>query len=236
MSRLPRTADTDHGHLEFTDSTSGSKSYECDVNIMSSGDDKRLVYWFVSDFAAQQPSTSALQALSQGFSTQQGSGSLALDFVRGGFLDINKGTLVSHDPTSDASGENDVLSYLDPVLNQAVSDKATVYLWGSRYGDGDGSSGIHDVHMNQGSAGRFAEENGTYQDGGIVVERAGGRWEGVFLAFATQTPQTDDSSGDAEGATFAETLGGGDTGSSTVGIEAVKPRGPDGGGGEGERV
>lgn len=207
---------------------------------MSSDKDKRLVYWFVSHFDAKQPSTSDLQALSQGFSTQKGSSSLALDFVRGGFLDINKGTLLSHDP-KDPSEKNDILSYLDPIMNQAISEKATVYLWGSKYSDSDGSSGIHDIHMNQGNGGSFKSENATYQDGGIVFEFANGTWEGVFLAFATQTPKTDES-GDPEGDTFAETLGG-DTSSSTstntartssatkgtVAIEAavVNPRGPD---------
>lgn len=208
---------------------------------MSSDKDKRLVYWFVSDFNTKQPSTSALQALSQGFSTQKGSSSLALDFVREGFIDITKGTLLSHNP-KDPSEKNDILSYLNPIMNQAVSEKATIYLWGSKYSDSDGSSGIHDIHMNQGNAGSFKDENGTYQDGGIVIEFANGTWEGVFLAFATQTPKTDNS-GDPEGETFAETLGG-DTSSSTttntartshatkgtVAIEAavVNPSGTDG--------
>lgn len=207
---------------------------------MSSDKDKRLVYWFVSNFNAKQPSTSALQALSQGFSTQKGSSSLGLDFIREGFIDLSKGTLLSHDP-KDPTEKNDILSYLDPILNQAVSEKATIYLWGSKYSDSDGSSGIHDIHMNQGNAGSFEDENGTYQDGGIVIESASGTWQGIFLAFATQTPKTDDS-GNPEGETFAQTLGG-DTSSSTstetartshatkgtVAIEAavVNPRGPD---------
>lgn len=224
---------------------------------MSSDSDKRLVYWFVSAFDATHPSTSQLQALSQGYSAQKGSDSLALDFVRGGFLDITKGTLLSHDP-KDPTEKNDILSYLDPVMNQAVAQKATVYLWGSKYSDSDGSSGIHDIHMNQGNAGSFADENATYQDGGIVLQFPDGTWQGVFLAFATQTPETDDS-GNPEGETFAQTLGGSSSSSTTssssssskntntsstststartshatkgtVGIEAavVNPKGPDG--------
>lgn len=233
------TADSDHGHLKFTDGTSGDKTYEADVNIMSSDSDKRLVYWFVSNFDAKQPSTSKLQALSKGFSTQKGSDSLALDFIREGFIDMTKGTLLSHNP-KDPNEKNDLLSYLDPIMNQAVQEKATMYIWGSKYSDSDGSSGIHDIHMNQGNSGSFEKENGTYQDGGIVIESQNGTWEGVFLAFATETLKTDDN-GDPEGETFAEALG--DTSSSTstdtartshatkgtVAIEAavVNPRGPD---------
>lgn len=232
-------ADTDHGHLEFTDGTA-NKSYEADVNIMSSDKDKRLVYWFVSNFNPTQPAISKLQALSQGFSTQKGSSSLALDFLREGFLTPSAGTLVSHDP-KDPAEKGDILSYLDPILSAAVSSKDTIYIWGSKYSDSDGSSGIHDIHMNQGNSGSFEDENGTYQDGGIVLESANGTWQGIFLAFATETEKTD-SSGNPDGSTFADALGGDTTSTTststarsthptkgTVGIEAaiVNPKGPD---------
>ncbi|PSR81373.1 hypothetical protein BD289DRAFT_484481 [Coniella lustricola] len=245
------TADTDHGHLEFTDGTNSNKTYEADVNIMSSDSDKRLVYWFVSNFDASHPSTTELAALSQGFATQKGSSSLALDFLREGFIDVNSGILLSHDP-KDPTEKGDILSYLDPIMNQAVQEKATMYLWGSHYSDKGGAQGIHDIHMNQGNAGSFEDENGTYQDGGIVIQFANGTWEGVFFAFATQTLKTDDN-GNPEGQTFAQALGGDTTSSTstteartshatkgTVGIEAavVNPKGPDHGApkGKGERV
>lgn len=65
--------------------------------------------------------------------------------------------------------------------------------------------------MNQGDVGRFATENGVYQDGGIIFNfKSDGDitgWQGVFLAFATQAIQTD-SKGNAMGPTFAQTLGG----------------------------
>ncbi|KAJ4420893.1 hypothetical protein N0V82_004072 [Gnomoniopsis sp. IMI 355080] len=233
------TADTDHGHLEFTDGTA-NKSYEADVNIMSSDKDKRLVYWFVKDFNPTQPAISKLQALSQGFSTQQGSDSLALDFLREGFLTPSAGTLVSHNP-KDPTETNDILTYLDPILSAAVTSKDTIYLWGSKYSDSDGTSGIHDIHMNQGNSGSFEDENGTYQDGGIVIESASGTWQGIFLAFATEAEKTD-SKGDPDGPTFADALGGDTTSTTstatarsthatkgTVGIEAalVNPKGPD---------
>lgn len=242
------TAAKGHGHLEFTDDNDG-KTYEADVNIMSTTKDTRLVYWFVSSFNPSQPSTKDLDALSLGFSNQSGSDSLALDFLRQGFLTPSAGTLVSHNP-QDPDESNDILAYLDPIMNQAVSEKATLYLWGSKYSDSDGSSGIHDIHMNQGDSGSFEKENATYQDGGIVIQSAdGASWQGVFLAFATQTLKTDDN-GNPQGETFAEALGG-ETASSTatsearsshatngtVGIEAalINPVGPDDAPTRGER-
>lgn len=69
-----------------------------------------------------------------------------------------------------------------------------------------------DIHMNQGDSGRFAKENGVYQDGGMIFNFGSGNgdltgWNAVFLAFATQATQTD-SKGNAMGPTFAQTLGG----------------------------
>lgn len=207
---------------------------------MSSDKDKRLVYWFVSDFNPAQPATAKLQALAPGFTTEKGSASLALDFLREGFLDPSAGTLLSHNP-SDPTNKNDLLAYLDPILSAAVSSKATIYLWGSKYSDSDGSSGIHDIHMNQGNSGSFKKENGTYQDGGIVIQSASGTWQGIFLAFATEADKTD-SNGDPDGPTFADALGGDSTSTTStaaarsshatkgaVGIEAaiVNPSGAD---------
>ncbi|KUI60220.1 Uncharacterized protein YukJ [Cytospora mali] len=206
------SASSTHGHLTFTDSTDSSTSYQADVNIMSSGSDKRLVYWLVSSYKAQKPSTSQLQALSQGFAKQSGSDSLALDFLREDIVNVDSGILLSHDP-EDPDEKGDISSYLDPIMNEAVSSKATVYIWGSQWSDSDGSSGIHDIHMNQGNSGSFERENGIYQDGGIVIEFSD-RWEGVFLAFATQATKTD-SQGDPDGPTFAATLGGDSSSSSS---------------------
>lgn len=229
------TAARNHGHLTFTDSTDTSKTYEADVNIESSGKEKRLVYWLKSSYDAQKPSTSQLQAQPQGFARQSGSDSLALDLLREKLVDVDSGVLLSHS-NSDPDEKGDILSYLDPILDEAVSSGATIYLWGSQYNDSDGASGIHDIHMNQGSTGSFARENGTYQDGGIVIEFRD-RWEAVFLAFASQAVETD-SSGDADGPTFAATLGGESTtatgrashaAAGGVVIEAaiVNPVGPD---------
>lgn len=241
-------ASSTHGHLEFTDGTNNNKTYEADVNISSSGSDTRLVYWFVSNFNPKQPSTTKLSALDKGFSAQKGSSSLALDFLRESFLDPSAGTLVSHDP-SDPTEKGDISSYVDPIMNQAVQEKATIYIWGSHYSDSNGEEGIHDIHMNQGDSGSFEKENGTYQDGGIVIQSADGSWRGIFLAFATDTLKTDDN-GNPEGQTFAQALGGDSSSNTatddtkkshatkgTVGIEAavVNPKGPDREAKEGKR-
>lgn len=125
------TARPDHGYLNFTDSSGGK--FETAVNVMSKSDDSCLVYWVFRDFDETLPLVKGLKALSSGFHAQNGANSLGLDFLRGGFLDVHKGILLSHD----APGEShDILEYLDPILNQAVGAKANLYIYGQRYHNG----------------------------------------------------------------------------------------------------
>jgi len=94
------------------------------------------------------------------------------------------------------------LTKVEPILAAAIKDSARIYLFGSSFG-----SGIHDIHMNQGSLPQYP--NGVYQDGAILVEFQNGHWEAIFLAFASQKTQTDDDSGKplSGSDSFAEILG-----------------------------
>jgi uncharacterized protein YukJ len=75
-----------------------------------------------------------------------------------------------------------------------------LFIYGSRFDDGarfssfDLAIGIHDIHMNQGSKGGHASSNGIYQDGALFAYYPSeNRWSAVFLKFASQAEQTDDS-------------------------------------------
>jgi hypothetical protein len=71
-------------------------------------------------------------------------------------------------------------------------DKADDY-FGFLPGDG-----IHDIHMNQGNpSGRFAGDNGPWQDGGLIFEFPNEKqWVAVFLKFQSQAWHSDDDTGD----------------------------------------
>ncbi|KAK4222423.1 hypothetical protein QBC38DRAFT_489865 [Podospora fimiseda] len=216
------TAKPGHGHITFTDGT--STRLDAAVNIESKSSDSRLVYWVIRNMAtASATYTSSLQSLSRGFHSQKGANSLGLDFLRLKLFKPEDGILLSNNPPD--GGNNNILDYLDPILNQAVESQAEIYLFGEPYSD---KTGIHDIHMNQGNSGQWKKDNGTYQDGGIILAFPDGHWEGVFLAFATQTYKTDDEGGPV-GDTFADLLGGGDGKGGDVKIEAalVNPYGPD---------
>ncbi|KAJ5380258.1 uncharacterized protein N7496_002686 [Penicillium cataractarum] len=205
-----------HIHLYFTDDSSSSRNLEAAINVKSTDKDTRLVFWLNRNFS--HPITEELSQLEQGFHlAQSGSSSNSahedhsqsssrhqshghhhyherlvrrqestlqgLDFVRTeNLIDIQSGQVLPHDIPGP---NNDILDELDPILTDAINKKATAYIFGSSYG-----SGIHDIHMNQGSLPSFA--NGIYEDGALLFKFDDGHWEAVFLAFASQKIPTDD--------------------------------------------
>ncbi|KAJ5183612.1 hypothetical protein N7492_001228 [Penicillium capsulatum] len=204
-------------HLRFTDDPSSKKTLEAAINVKSTDKDTRLVFWLNHDF--QHPVTHQLAKLDIGFHSIQSSSSSnvrqkhhyhrhhrdhgnnhreqdydqdstieGLDYLRTkNLLDIQSGQVLPHDVPGP---NNDILDQLVPLLAGAIDGKATAYIFGSSYG-----SGIHDIHMNQGSLPSY--DNGIYEDGALLFRFDDGHWEAVFLAFASQKVPTD-GQGEAE--------------------------------------
>lgn len=202
-----------HIYLHFTDDSSSSKSLEAAINVKSTDKDTRLVYWFDRNFT--HSITEQLSSLELGFhltSSPSSSSSSSsnktesshhhnnrrhhrhirrdqvatlqgLDFIRTkGLVDIQQGEIL---PQGNDGSDASVLADLDPIISDAINKKATAYIFGSSYG-----SGIHDIHMNQGSLPSYS--NGIYEDGALLFKFDDGHWEAVFLAFASQKIPTDD--------------------------------------------
>jgi len=107
---------------------------------------------------------------------------------------------------SRSPGDNDDLNdRLDFFVQQAIQDdSAVIYAFGQHWIDQNGadkyfheinpSTGIHDIHMNQGNkTGNYFKDNGIYQDGGLIFHFASrNRWAAVFTAFQSQAFHTDD--------------------------------------------
>lgn len=191
-----------HIHLYFTDDSS-TKEREAAINVKSIDKESRLVSWLSREFS--HPITKDLSKLDMGFQFtrspdsnevhSEGSGNRVpkrgetntlkgIDFIRTeGLVNIETGTVLPHDIPGP---NNDILDGLRPILELAIEQKATSYIFGSSFG-----SGIHDIHMNQGSLPRF--NNGIYEDGAVFFKFNDGHWEAVFLAFASQKIPTDDA-------------------------------------------
>ncbi|KXJ86907.1 hypothetical protein Micbo1qcDRAFT_208684 [Microdochium bolleyi] len=177
--------DSPHIHLIYDDGK--SSTLKAAINIKSKSKESRLVFWIYPDF--KHPMLDDLQGLSPGFHDLKGNRELSLDYIRSNILQLREGSLLDHDIPGPG---NDMIDYFTPILNNAIASEATVYLFGEPF---RGKDGIHDVHMNQGNEGKFAQYNGVYQDGGLIFGFPDGHFEAVFLAFGVQKYHTNDETG-----------------------------------------
>ncbi|KAJ5156230.1 hypothetical protein N7492_009033 [Penicillium capsulatum] len=180
-----------HIYLHFEDASHGGKSLRAAINVKSIGKESRLVFWLERNFLHQF--TQQLEQLDPGFHPLNGDkyidtsfGSIqGLDYIRTqGLVHIESGRVLPHDVPGP---DNDILDQLVPLLKNVLEENATLYLFGASFG-----TGIHDIHMNQGSLPQF--DNGAWKDGALFF-RFEDHWEAVFLAFASQRVPTNDETG-----------------------------------------
>ncbi|KAF9975301.1 hypothetical protein BGZ73_001106 [Actinomortierella ambigua] len=173
-----------HINLFFKDDLHGTREHRAAINVHSDGADSRLVYWHIDDFT--HSITRKLDHLDYGFyRLPLRNVARGLDFTRGTpILSLHTARILPHDLPGD---DNDILDVVEPVLDSAIDQDAKVYIFGSSFG-----SGIHDVHMNQGNKGQHEQDNGIFQDGGLLMRFPDKHWEAIFLAFALQRLPTDD--------------------------------------------
>ncbi|KAG0226678.1 hypothetical protein BGW42_003468 [Actinomortierella wolfii] len=172
------------------------------INVKSREEESRLVFWVKRRFL--HPITDVLAPLDRGFyriPNPQVPSLKGLDYIRTpGLIFPSCGTLLEHDTPEP---NNSMLSVMKPILRRAIEKHATVYLFGARFNTKDG---MHEVHMNQGSLEKYANDVG--KDGALIIKFKD-HWEAVFLAFGSQKTPTDDTSGLAlkNSLTLAEQLG-----------------------------
>ncbi|KAL4998884.1 hypothetical protein BDV10DRAFT_200897 [Aspergillus recurvatus] len=190
----------------------GLPVYRAAINITSGDlDDSRLVYW-VNHQIDQNPIVNRLSQLDYGFHPAKNNKSrLGLDYIRDSLFTSTNGRLLPHDIPGQYS---DIIDVLAPYIQQAVREKADLYLFGSEFRSAarGGPPVIHNIHMNQGNGRKFRAEDSVFQDGGLIIhfpctcpdsdagcneEPPRDEWLGIFLAFASQAVHTDDSSGHA---------------------------------------
>jgi uncharacterized protein YukJ len=205
-----KVVDGSSQHYQITVQTA-SGNFTVAVNIQST-DGSEVLYAIEEQFIAPDPA--ALAALPAGFTSLQSQpGGLALDFVR---EQINGEPMITQAqmtllPIASASAKKTdsirlraaaLANAVTTLIGQAIHDgNATVYAFGSAYADSGATDGIHDIHMNQGNPdpGRFARDNGTWQDGALFLNMPSlspdpaQQWVAIFLAFQSESWQTDDN-------------------------------------------
>lgn len=190
-----------HPHFRIPVQTDAG-SFTVDVNV-ESFDNSEVLYAIVQNFNA--PNAQALLALPSGLTKVPSQpGTLAVDFVR---ETIGSSPMITRSQMSllPIGNGTDLHDQVVTVVNQAIQDDAgLLFAFGSSYADPGGAAGIHDIHMNQGNpTNNHGQDNGVWQDGALFVYLPSkSQWIAVFIAFQTETWQTD-SHGNPSDSLFA---------------------------------
>ena len=179
-----------HPHFRIPVQT-GPGSFTVDVNVQSF-DNSEVLYAILQNFTP--PDAQALLALPDGVTEVPSEHqTLAIDYVRETFGSAPMITRSQMALLPTGKGK-DLHDQVVTVVNQAIEDDAgLVFAFGSSFADPGGAAGIHDIHMNQGNPlDSHGLDNGIWQDGALFVYLPSqNQWIAVFIAFQTQTWQTD---------------------------------------------
>jgi uncharacterized protein YukJ len=191
-------------HYQITMQANGGP-FTVAVNIQSV-DGSDVLYAIEENFTP--PDEAVLLALPTGMTALKSApGGLALDYVRSTvdgapMITLQQMTLL---PQLLSKGSEDermmnrvrasaLQNAVVTLLNMTIADKnGTIYAFGSAYADSGKVDGIHDIHMNQGNpANNHGGDNGVWQDGALLIHLPSkGTWTAVFIAFQTESWDTD---------------------------------------------
>lgn len=194
-----------HYHIHAVDH---GEDYRISISARSGPGPSKIRYLVDDQF--EHPIIDGLRKLPLGFCGQHSEpGGCALDYVRGQLFDPAR---MNELPWDVPGHDEDFDELLHMWIGRTLRDEhAMIYAFGERFGPVHGpdrhfgfrpSTGIYGVHMNQGSVEAFAERDGPWQDGGLILHfpavHVGGRlaarerWVGVFVAFASQRFDVDE--------------------------------------------
>jgi uncharacterized protein YukJ len=187
-------------HLHVTLNVPGAPGLnDVAVNVGTNDADDLLRYRLVLDY--HHPLAAQLAQTADGLHELTGSTALpALDFLRSDVL-AETGKWRDSD-VMDGHPDKEPYASLARLLDRASNEGWTVYFFGRFWKDPPQSAnfgGIHDIHMNQGSSGKFVnsgddhnDHNDIWQDGAVIVQMPNEQWAGYFTAFTQQVVPTDD--------------------------------------------
>ena len=193
-----RNADDDHYQILVQ---AGKTLHRIAANVKSSAPKAPSTVLFLSTTSLPTALTSALTAMDVGYKKLASKpGGVALDYLRSGVL---KTASMKPLPPDVPGADNDLKDLLETAVVKAMKDEGSIiYALGSKWGPEKGKpdqyfkfspgNGIHDIHMNQGNSGKYKKDNGTFQDGALIVAYPDKKWRAFFVAFQSQSFKTDD--------------------------------------------
>lgn len=179
----------------------GQMEHRIAVNVRSKVPPSELLYFVDENFG--HSILSGLRDLDTGFHSLENNRELSLDYVRGELFDLSAMETLNHNISGP---DNDLNEKIRDYIKEAISTKGTVYAFGKKWGPETflqdscfgfrPGSGIHDIHMNQGSLKKWRDDDAPNHDGGLLIylpEKD--RWVALFLAFQSQCFETDEITG-----------------------------------------
>ena len=173
------------------------------INVKSQDSPSDDLYYVDENF--DHPILKDLQALPFGFQELDSKpGGMALDFIRANLFDTSN---MKPLPANVPGPDNDLNELIQKYVKRSIAmESSEVYAFGQRWGPENDKrdqyfdflpgNGIHDIHMNQGNSSNWANDDGPWQDGGLIFHFPDeNRWVAVFLAFQSQCFHTDDTTG-----------------------------------------
>ncbi|MBN1983303.1 MAG: DUF2278 family protein [Chitinivibrionales bacterium] len=187
-----------HYEIRIVDS---KEDWRIAVNTKSQASPSDVLYIVDDNF--NHPLCDVFLKLPNGYTSKKDNPQIGLDFIRSNLFKINDMIPL---PCTIPGPNNDLNELIDKYIQLASRDEnVEVYAFGERWPKTDEKDkyfgfrpqqGIHDIHMNQGNAGKWKEDDGVRQDGALLIYFSNQKkWVAIFLAFQSQSFHTDDTTG-----------------------------------------
>ncbi|HEY9047141.1 MAG TPA: DUF2278 family protein [Ohtaekwangia sp.] len=202
VDRIQATPSNEHFQIKID---AGGPIHRIAVNVKSQLSPPEVLFYLNDDYRHAILQDILDANLADGYThIASKSDSIALDFIRKNLFPREEMRAI---PYNKPGADNDLNEKIDFYIQQAIQESdARVYAFGEKWGPENGKpdkyfhfepgNGIHDIHMNQGNSGRYANDNGVYQDGGLLLHfPSRNKWVALFIAFQVQSWHTDDVTG-----------------------------------------
>jgi uncharacterized protein YukJ len=188
VDRFSRDDDKKSPHLQIRVIDGQGKAWQVPVNVRSADKEKSLVIFHRADPLLSHPILEQLGSFPTGLTdlhNKPRSASNALDYSRAPLFDWLTGIAL---PPTGPGDQDDLQDVVSRQLNDLKVSGGELFTFGSQF-----PGGMHDVHMNQGNGsgpGEHGEDNGVFNDGGLILKFPD-HVTGLFFRFKTQFLPTD---------------------------------------------
>ena len=170
----------------------GQREWRIAINVKSRRWPSEVAFLRLAPFTHSL--TWRLEALSEGLTPMNRRGerrSNGLDYLHDNFFRLSEMVALPHHRPG---RNNDLIDILYHDMAQARAEGWQAVAFGEPFND-RARRGLHNVHMNQGSTGRYWGTNGRFQDGALFLQAPEAGWIGYFWAFQSQASRTHTQTG-----------------------------------------